>query len=287
MVNRFILNADDFGMSSAYNRAVLEGYEFGILKSTSLTANGEAFEEAINSVIPKCPDLGVGVHLNIIEGKSLSENADKLTDNNGIFNNSYQKLLLKAYTDKIFLSQVEKEFRLQIEKVKKTGIRITHLDSHVHTHSIPPIFEIVCRLAKEYGVKQVRTQFEYPYIVPDLMKHLNLTYPLNLVKIALLNTFTVINKKVISKYGLTTNDYLIGVGYTSMMASITVSFGLMALKNKKDIVAEALIHPCRYEDGTVDNHFTEYQITRNQKLKDKIESIGFEITNYTEKAEQG
>ena len=257
MVNRFILNADDFGMSSAYNRAVLEGYEFGILKSTSLTANGEAFEEAVNSVIPKCPDLGVGVHLNIIEGKSLAEDADTLTDREGIFNNSYQKLLLKAYTDKIFLSQVEKEFRLQIEKVKKTGIRITHLDSHVHTHSIPPIFEIVCRLAKEYGVKQVRTQFEYPYIVPDLMKHLNLTYPLNLVKIALLNTFTVINKKVISKYGLTTNDYLIGVGYTSMMASITISFGLMALKNKKDIVAEALIHPCRYEDGTVDNHFTE------------------------------
>lgn len=287
MVNRFILNADDFGMSSAYNRAVLEGYEFGILKSTSLTANGEAFEEAVNSVIPKCPDLGVGVHLNIIEGKSLAEDADTLTDREGIFNNSYQKLLLKAYTDKIFLSQVEKEFRLQIEKVKKTGIRITHLDSHVHTHSIPPIFEIVCRLAKEYGVKQVRTQFEHPYLVPDLMKHLNLAYPLNLVKIALLNTFTVINKKVISKYGLTTNDYLIGVGYTSMMASITISFGLMALKNKKDIVAEALIHPCRYEDGTVDNHFTEYQITRNQKLKDKIESIGFEITNYIEKAEQG
>ena len=214
---------------------------------------------------PKCPDFGVGVHLNIIEGKSLAEDADTLTDREGIFNNSYQKLLLKAYTDKVFLSQVEKEFRLQIEKVKKTGIRITHLDSHVHTHSIPPIFEIVCRLAKEYGVKQVRTQFEHPYLVPDLMKHLNLAYPLNLVKIALLNTFTVINKKVISKYGLTTNDYLIGVGYTSMMASITISFGLMALKNKKDIVAEALIHPCRYEDGTVDNHFTEYQIPRNQK----------------------
>ena len=45
-MKKFILNADDFGMSKAYNRAVLEGYESGILKSTSLTANGEAFEEA-------------------------------------------------------------------------------------------------------------------------------------------------------------------------------------------------------------------------------------------------
>ena len=70
-MKKFILNADDFGMSEAYNRAVLEGYESGILKSTSLTANGEAFEEACEKIIPACPDLGVGIHLNIIEGKAL------------------------------------------------------------------------------------------------------------------------------------------------------------------------------------------------------------------------
>ena len=49
------------------------------------------------------------------------------------------------------------------------------------------------------------------------------------------------------------------------------------------IVAEALIHPCRYEDGTIDNHFEEFQITRNKKLKEKIEQLGFEITNYADK----
>ena len=38
---KFILNADDFGMSLAFNRAVLEGYSEGLLKSTSLAANGE------------------------------------------------------------------------------------------------------------------------------------------------------------------------------------------------------------------------------------------------------
>ena len=50
-------------------------------------------------------------------------------------------------------------------------------------------FEIVCRLANEYGIKQVRTQFEKPYLVPDLHKHLNLKYPVNLIKVALLDTF--------------------------------------------------------------------------------------------------
>ena len=280
MNKKFILNADDFGMSKAFNRAVLEGYESGILKSTSLTANGEAFDNACDKVIPLCPNLGVGIHLNIIEGKSLCADLDILTDNQGNFNNSFGQLLLKSFYSEVFLKQVETEFRAQIEKViAKT--KVTHIDSHVHTHSIPKIFEIVCKLAKEYGIKQIRTQYEKPYIIPDVYKHLTLKYPINLIKVILLNTFTLINENIVKKYGLNTNDYLLGVTYTSMMNSLAISYGLMAIKYD-NVVAEALIHPCRYEDGTVDNHFEEFQITKNLKLKEKIEKLGYEITNYGE-----
>lgn len=280
---KFILNADDFGMSEAYNRAILEGYSSGILKSASLVANGEAFEEAWKNVIPACPDLGVGIHLNVIEGKSLCLGLDRLTDEEGNFNNSYVQLLLKSLNkkDTAFMEQLEKEFRAQIEEVMK-HTKVTHIDSHVHVHSIPPIFELVCRLAKEYGIKQIRSQYEKPYMVPDVFKHLNMKYPVNLIKVMLLNFFTLINESKVQKYELNTNDYLIGVAYTSMMNSLTVSYGLMAIKYDK-VTVEALIHPCRYEDGTIDNHFAEFQITKNLKLKDKIEKLGYEITNYAQK----
>ena len=66
-----------------------------------------------------------------------------------------------------------------------------------------------------------------------------------------------------------------------MMNSLAISYGLMAIRYDK-VITEALIHPCRYEDGTVDNHFTEFQITKNMKLKEKIEKLGYEITNYRE-----
>ena len=235
---KFILNADDFGMSAAFNRAVLEGYQGGILKSASLVANGKAFDEAVNTIIPQCPDLGVGIHLNIIEGQSLCEDVSSLVDSEWNFNNSYGQLLLKSLNkkDSSFLEQVEREFRVQIEKVmSKTPV--SHIDSHVHVHSIPAIFDLVCRLAKEYGINQVRTQFEKPYIVPDIHKHLNLKYPVNLIKVALLNFFTVFNEATVHKYGLQTNDYIIGVTYTSMMDSLAVAYGLMAIKYKK-VVAE-------------------------------------------------
>lgn len=280
---KFILNADDFGMSKAFNRAVLEGYAEGLLKSASLTANGEAFDEAVEQIIPQCPDLGVGIHLNIIEGQSLCSDLKTLTDENCNFNLSYIKLLIKSYNPKEteFLSEVEREFRRQIEKVmSKTPV--THIDSHVHVHSIPKIFDLVCRLAKEYGIKQVRTQFERPYLIPDLYKHLNKVFFVNLIKVMLLDTFTVFNEATIYKYGLNTNDYLIGVTYTSMMDALSVAYGVMAI-NMDKVTVEALIHPCRYKDGTIDNHFTEYLITKNKKLKDKIEKLGYEITNYVEK----
>lgn len=279
---KFILNADDFGMSQAFNTAVLEGCSSGILKSASLVANGEAFEEACEAVIPACPDLGVGVHLNVIEGKALCQDLDKLTDGDGNFNNSFGMLLLKSLNtkDNTFMEQLEKEFRAQIEKVlAHTGV--SHIDSHVHVHSIPRIFELVAKLAKEYEIKQIRTQYEKPYIIPDVFRHLTVKYPVNLIKVALLNFFTLINENTVQKYGLHTNEYLLGVTYTSMMNSLAISYGLMAIRYDK-VITEALIHPCRYKDGTVDNHFTEFQITKNMKLKEKIEKLGYEITNYRE-----
>ena len=118
-------------------------------------------------------------------------------------------------------------------------------------------------MAKEYGIEEVRTQFERPYIIPDLHKHLTLKYPINLIKVVLLNTFTIVNEATVQQYGLKTNDYLIGVTYTSMMVSLAISYGLMAIKYD-NVTVEALIHPCRYEDGLIDNHFNEYLITKNK-----------------------
>ena len=243
----------------------------------------ELFDEAINKIIPHCPDLGIGIHLNIMEGLALYQGESSLVDENWKFNNSYHSLLYRAYNpkDKEFLQEVEREFRLQIEKVmSKTSV--SHIDSHIHIHSIPRIFELVCKLAKEYGIKHVRTQFEKMYIIPDIHKHLTIKYPINLIKVLLLDFFTIFNEALIHKYELKTNDYLIGIIYTSMMDALAISYGAMAI-NYKDVTVEAIIHPRRYEDGTVDNHFYEFKLTKNKKLKDKLEKLGFEITNYVEK----
>ena len=272
---KFILNADDFGMSKAFNRAVLDGYHNGFLTSASLCANGKAFNAAVNEIIPECPNLGLGVHLNIIEGRSLTK-APLLTNKKGKFNNGFLSILLKSH-DESFLNQVEFEFRTQIETVMNYT-KVDHIDSHVHTHSISNLFKITAKLAKEYNIPYIRTQYEEMYFVPSIRKHLNLKYPPNILKILLLNYFTSINKKVVEEYGLKTNDNLIGVGYTGLMDDLTIEYGLRAIEDSH--ITEALIHPCHYATSNKNQHYTEFLITQNKALKDKIARLGFEITNY-------
>ena len=276
MNKRFILNADDFGMSNAFNQAVLHGVNSGLLTSASICANGKAFDDAINNIIPQCPTLSVGIHLNIIEGKSLT-NCPLLADENGIFNNGYIAMILKSF-NKDFMSQVEQEFRAQIEKILSVT-KVDHIDSHVHTHAIPNIFKLTAKLAKEYNIPYIRTQHEKMYFIPSLKKHLNLKYPPNILKIILLNTFTYINKPVAKLHNLKTNDFLIGVGYTGMMDETTIEYGLKALKN--ECIAEALIHPCKYEELINDSHHFEYMLTQNQELKDKIAKMNFTMINHS------
>ena len=272
-MKKFILNADDLGKSEFHNNAVLEGFRDGFLKSASVMSNMPSYKDALFRVIMPNPNLGVGVHLNLIEGKALNQGLNLLCDKYGNFNNGYLGLLLKS-NNKVFLAQVEKEFRSQIELVLET-FHPTHLDSHVHIHSIPNIFEIVAKLAYEYNIKQIRTQNEIPYFIKGYKYN-----PINLVKVILLNYFSLKNKQIVKKYNLKTNDYLIGVSYTAMMSSETILEGLKKIKNA-DIV-EALIHPCIYYDDTIDSHTKEFDITKDNMLKDLIEMMDYQITNYIE-----
>ena len=158
MVKKFILNADGFGMYKAINFAVLDAYSSNFLTSASIVPNGEFFEEAINIIAPRCPGLDIGINLNITKGKSVSQDVNLLINSNEEFCNKYFDILREVYGihHKEFLNQIELEFISQIEKViSKT--KVTHIDSYCNIHMIPPIFKIVCKLAKQYNIQYVRT----------------------------------------------------------------------------------------------------------------------------------
>ena len=67
--HRLIVNADDFGLSSSVNEAVVRAHRDGILTSASLMVNEVGFDEAIK-LAKENPKLGVGLHLTLLHGHS-------------------------------------------------------------------------------------------------------------------------------------------------------------------------------------------------------------------------
>ena len=265
-MKKVIINADDFGISREANLAIKEGYEKGIITSTSLIVNMSAFEHAIFEILPTSPNLDVGFHFNIIEGKSLT-NQTLLCDKNGVFNQSYGQIIIKSFNKK-FLKQVEIEFRAQIEKAL-SHTKISHIDSHVHTHAIPNIFKLVSKLAKEYNIPYIRTQKEVPYIV--WKKSFNIKFPINIIKNILLNLFSLINKTE------KTNDFFIGVLYTGYMDESSILKGLSKIK-KDNTITEIIFHPTI--DETKKNNYREYLIIKNPSFKEQLQNLGFSQSTF-------
>ena len=266
----YIINADDYGISEENNLAILEASKFGILNSTSVMVNTPYCNYDILQQLLDNENFRVGLHLNIFEfntlKKDLKQNS-KLYDANGEYHNSFAAVLKKSF-DKEFLEELEEDYRLQIEEALK-HFKPQHIDSHVHMHAIPNIFKIVCKLAKEYDIPYVRTQFEKPYFIPDL-KMFSKTNMINLIKVCLLSTFTIQNKHEVKKYGLKTNDYIVGVQYTSNMDSNTLYYGYKA-NSKKDKLTEALLHPTQNQEKK--DNYKEYLSLLDEELLSKLKKL--------------
>ena len=69
-MRKLIVNADDLAWTSGVNRGILASHCNGIVTSTTVLANGPAFDEGMQ-LVKKIPALGVGVHLNLSDGSPL------------------------------------------------------------------------------------------------------------------------------------------------------------------------------------------------------------------------
>lgn len=143
---RLIVNADDFGYSPGQNYGIIDAYENGIVRSTSLMAAGTAAAQAVE-MAKLHPGLGVGVHLVIDWGRPVTPPhlLPSLTDFDGMF----IKVPFEAPLT-VNLTEVELEWRAQIECIQGQGILLTHLDGHHHFHLHPQLCQLTCKLAGEY-----------------------------------------------------------------------------------------------------------------------------------------
>ena len=150
-MKQLVVNADDFGFTRDVNDGIVEAHTSGILTATTLMANGAAFEHAADLAAGH-PELDVGCHLVLVQGRSLAKPGSELPG-------SVPELLRRLATGKI---DPYAELRAQIERILAAGLRPVHLDTHKHTHLWPQVLDAVARLSQEFRIPWVRRPFDLP-----------------------------------------------------------------------------------------------------------------------------
>ena len=158
-----VVNADDFGFAPGVNRGIIEAHDAGTLSSASMMVNVPAFHEAVSLARARRPRLGVGLHLNIVFGRPLTD-AVSLTDaRTGTFH-SLAELARRAITGRVRAADVRRECDAQLRALADAGISPTHLDSHRHAHALPGILPAVAASAYDAGLHWVRRPLDHPLL---------------------------------------------------------------------------------------------------------------------------
>jgi hopanoid biosynthesis associated protein HpnK len=236
MDKRLVINADDFGLCSGVNKAIAQAHTDGVLTSTTIMANMPAADEAVE-IAKQLPGLGVGVHLNLSEGRAVSKDAgvDCLLDSDGQFAYPPFRLSLLSTVIHKIRKAIRAELAAQIQWVIDKGLTPTHLDSHKHIHSFPPIFPIVCKLARQFEISAIRFTFE-----PKQLSRM--PWPLlsegGKKRARLIRTMAKINH--IQNSGLLKTDALLGIAHTG---KIDVNFFKAVSLYNPARTAEVMTHP--------------------------------------------
>ena len=152
---KIIINADDFGYSKEVNKKIILLIKHKKITSTTIIANSPFFQDAVNRIL-EIKDVSVGVHLNISEFQPITKQNIFLhrgiIDQSGNFNGKIRDKILSLK----LVNAIEQEWIHQVDKVRKHGIAISHLDSHMHVHTIPILFHSLKKIQKKFKIRKVR-----------------------------------------------------------------------------------------------------------------------------------
>src|SRR5260370_919725 len=143
-VKKLVANGDDFGFTRDVNAGIVAAHREGILTATTLMANGAACDDAVR-LAREVPTLDIGCHLVLVGSAPYPATV---------------AALIRALAARKI--RVYDELRSQISKIADAGITPTHLDTHKHTHLLPPVLDAVARLSEEFRIPWVRRPFDFP-----------------------------------------------------------------------------------------------------------------------------
>ena len=287
-MRNLIVNADDLGWTDGVNRGIADAHRQGLVTSTSLLANGRAFDSALD-VARGNPALGVGVHLNLSDGPPTAspENVRGLLNEMNCLEDGPETLLLRIASRSLPLEEIEREWDAQMQKVREAGIHPTHVDGHKHVQMLPGLFEIAVRLAKKHGIRAIRVSHEESKLRAVLATGGEQKTGVVLkqgVQARGLKLLAPDAREMANRQGLVTTDYFCGIAQTGVLHRTGVE---RLLESLPDGTTELMCHPGYFDDALhasptrlQESRQTELQILTDPALRKLVATRGIRLISY-------
>ena len=266
---RLVVNADDFGLNSATNQAVIRAHREGILTSTSLMVNEPGFQEAVE-LAREHPRLGVGLHLTLIWGhSSLSQNQiPGLVNASGEF--SYNPALtgLRLFFRRALKSQLRAEIHAQFQKFQSTGLPLDHVNGHLHLHLHPAIFRILAEDAAALGIRRLRLTRD-PFRLNLRAASGRLVY--RVVHAAIFGLLSRRARPVLDRLGIRYTRHVFGLLQNALVDTPYVK-ALLPLLPPGD--SELYSHP------SLDDFKNELEALIDPQVRQQVDRLGIQLIRY-------
>ena len=282
-MRRLIVNADDFGLTAGVNRAILEAHERGVVTSATLMANGNAFDAAAR-IGQAAPRLGIGCHVVLVDGTPVSSPAESRSltrDGDSQFHSSLLHFAGLALRGRIQPGEIEREVTAQIRKIQNEGIKVSHLDTHKHTHMFPQVLAPILKAARACGVGAIRNPFE-SLKLKDLFREPRSWK--RWIEVRALHGLAARFRSAVREAGLVTTDGTLGIVATGTLGQRWL--GLL-LDHLPEGTWELVCHP-GYNDAELGAVRTRLRKSREEELRvltslelrERLSARGVELVSY-------
>jgi predicted glycoside hydrolase/deacetylase ChbG (UPF0249 family) len=264
-----LINADDFGLTPGVNRSVAELHQAGALGSATLMATGTYFDDAVR-VAQANPTLEVGCHIQLVDGTPALPPAQisSLCPDGGQFRVTLTELVRDLYLGRLRATEIEAEATAQIRRLQEAGLRVSHIDTHKHTHVFPRILRALLRAAGACGIGAIRNPFEPAWARRATPAS---SLPRN-AAVAALGVHRAAFLRLVREAGIATTSGTIGVLATGTADPAAVLRRLLAAVPQSDEVWELVCHP-GYPDAALDRVRTRLRASRGQEHAALLELI--------------
>jgi predicted glycoside hydrolase/deacetylase ChbG (UPF0249 family) len=153
-----IVVADDFGISTRVNNAIIEQVKNKQVSVVSVLAN-HITPAAAKKLKQYASSKAISIHFNVTRGVPLSspQHIPSLVTAQGTFFNTPQ-FLSKLLLNDINLQELQNELQLQTAHLKKLGLKPYYCDSEQHIMTFPPLWDTMALLAKKERITYLRSK---------------------------------------------------------------------------------------------------------------------------------